>query len=116
MNAEQTKVASKHGRRWIALGAVATLLLAGAGFAWYGGLFHLHGAGEDATGEQYTCGMHPWIITDKPGDCPICGMKLTKIVQQPGANQALRTPTSASARTASRSLFRAAMRWRISRT
>ena len=27
----------------------------------------------------YTCGMHPQIILDHPGDCPICGMKLTPI-------------------------------------
>ena len=27
----------------------------------------------------YTCGMHPWIIQDHPGDCPICGMKLEPI-------------------------------------
>ena len=26
----------------------------------------------------YTCPMHPQIIKDKPGDCPICGMKLVK--------------------------------------
>ena len=26
----------------------------------------------------YTCGMHPWIIQDHPGNCPICGMKLIK--------------------------------------
>ena len=26
----------------------------------------------------YTCSMHPEIIRDKPGDCPICGMKLVK--------------------------------------
>jgi len=24
----------------------------------------------------YTCGMHPWIITEEPGQCPICGMEL----------------------------------------
>lgn len=29
--------------------------------------------------QQYTCGMHPFIIEDKPGDCPICGMKLTPL-------------------------------------
>jgi RND family efflux transporter MFP subunit len=25
----------------------------------------------------YTCGMHPWIIAEEPGLCPICSMKLT---------------------------------------
>jgi multidrug efflux pump subunit AcrA (membrane-fusion protein) len=24
----------------------------------------------------YTCSMHPQVIQDQPGDCPICGMKL----------------------------------------
>lgn len=26
----------------------------------------------------YTCGMHPQIVQDKPGTCPICGMNLTR--------------------------------------
>jgi len=30
----------------------------------------------------YTCGMHPWIIEDHPGNCPICGMKLEPIRKQ----------------------------------
>jgi Cu(I)/Ag(I) efflux system membrane fusion protein len=29
--------------------------------------------------EKYTCSMHPQIIQDKPGTCPICGMALVKI-------------------------------------
>jgi Cu(I)/Ag(I) efflux system membrane fusion protein len=29
----------------------------------------------------YTCGMHPWIVQDHPGNCPICGMKLEPIHQ-----------------------------------
>ena len=28
---------------------------------------------------QYTCPMHPFIIKDKPGACPICGMTLVPI-------------------------------------
>ena len=30
--------------------------------------------------ELYTCSMHPEIIRDAPGDCPICGMHLIKKV------------------------------------
>src|SRR5437899_854989 len=33
----------------------------------------------------YTCGMHPQVIRDKPGLCPICQMKLTPIRKQGGA-------------------------------
>lgn len=29
-----------------------------------------------AAGTKYTCPMHPEIIQDHPGDCPICGMAL----------------------------------------
>ena len=32
--------------------------------------------------EVYTCSMHPEIIRDKPGSCPICGMTLVKKVVQ----------------------------------
>lgn len=28
--------------------------------------------------EEYTCPMHPQIVTKKPGTCPICGMDLVK--------------------------------------
>ena len=28
--------------------------------------------------EIYTCPMHPQIIRDKPGKCPVCGMQLVK--------------------------------------
>jgi transcription initiation factor IIE alpha subunit len=29
-----------------------------------------------STKEVYTCTMHPEVRSDKPGDCPKCGMKL----------------------------------------
>ena len=32
--------------------------------------------------QLYTCGMHPQIISDEPGLCPICEMKLTPIKNQ----------------------------------
>ncbi|MBF9029055.1 cadmium-translocating P-type ATPase [Rhodobacterales bacterium HKCCE3408] len=31
-------------------------------------------------GTQYTCPMHPEIVQDHPGDCPICGMALEPMV------------------------------------
>lgn len=32
-----------------------------------------------AADTKYTCGMHPMIIVDEPGSCPICGMDLTPL-------------------------------------
>ena len=31
-------------------------------------------------GAQYTCPMHPQIIRDAPGSCPICGMALEPVL------------------------------------
>jgi P-type Cu+ transporter len=33
-----------------------------------------------AEAAQYTCPMHPQILRDKPGNCPICGMTLEPVV------------------------------------
>ncbi len=33
----------------------------------------------------YTCGMHPTVLQDHPGECPICGMKLTPTRQGPAS-------------------------------
>jgi Cu(I)/Ag(I) efflux system membrane fusion protein len=62
------------------------LFLMAAGGGYY--LWHQKKA-ENATGDEqaahgpvlYTCPMHPFIIKDKPGSCPICGMTLVKKVQ-----------------------------------
>jgi len=33
---------------------------------------------ETSIGETYTCPMHPTVISDKPGTCPVCGMDLVR--------------------------------------
>ena len=70
----------------LALGAAFVLALAG---------FAPSAPAADAPAAEpaktlYTCGMHPQVIQDKPGNCPICGMKLTPI----------RRPTGSAAATA----------------
>lgn len=64
-------------RPWLGALAVATLLLAGC-----------HGQAHGPTNAsataptapsaaaQYTCPMHPQIVREAPGSCPICGMDL----------------------------------------
>jgi RND family efflux transporter MFP subunit len=39
---------------------------------------HEHRA-DPAAAALYTCGMHPQVIRDRPGTCPICGMELTPL-------------------------------------
>jgi hypothetical protein len=33
---------------------------------------------ESGTNSYYTCTMHPEVHSDKPGNCPICGMTLVE--------------------------------------
>ncbi len=37
--------------------------------------------------EKYTCPMHPEIVSDKPGTCPICGMKLVSTKSDDNAHK-----------------------------
>jgi Cu(I)/Ag(I) efflux system membrane fusion protein len=37
------------------------------------------GPGEPAPASLWTCGMHPEVVQDHPGECPICGMELEPI-------------------------------------
>jgi Cu(I)/Ag(I) efflux system membrane fusion protein len=56
-----------------AFAAAGTLV---ASNAWHAGA-HSHAAGAGAA--LYQCPMHPSIVQDHPGVCPICGMKLVKV-------------------------------------
>jgi Cu(I)/Ag(I) efflux system membrane fusion protein/cobalt-zinc-cadmium efflux system membrane fusion protein len=50
-----------------------------------------HEHSESMEGQLWTCGMHPQVIQDERGDCPICGMALTPLKNsgpgQPGEDQ-----------------------------
>lgn len=43
----------------------------------------LAAADENGDGIVYQDGMHPWIVQDEPGPCPICGMELTPVRVDP---------------------------------
>ena len=66
---------------WVAL----ALLACGAGVLLTGCGREPEAAGQGAPEQLYTCGMHPQVIQNKPGNCPICGMKLTPVRKQAGA-------------------------------
>jgi hypothetical protein len=34
--------------------------------------------GGEASLDEYTCPMHPTVISDRPGACPVCGMELVR--------------------------------------
>ena len=46
------------------------------------------GAAAAPAVQQYTCGMHPMIITNEPGLCPICNMELTPLKPSGGGGAA----------------------------
>lgn len=41
--------------------------------------------GRQEAATQYQCPMHPHVISDKPGTCPICGMTLVPVAKPEGA-------------------------------
>jgi len=39
----------------------------------------LETSSREPDGSLWTCSMHPHILEDEPGDCPICGMSLVRV-------------------------------------
>ena len=54
-----------------------------AGWAWadhvMGRMHEAHEVANPAGKTLYTCSMHPHVLEDEPGNCPICGMRLTPV-------------------------------------
>jgi RND family efflux transporter MFP subunit len=74
--------------RRILLITVLALVVAGVGLyfgrnrlsgTWLGNLLGATAESAHAQGEIYYCPMHPDYKSDRPGNCPICSMKLVKL-------------------------------------
>lgn len=81
--------------RTIAITALVTLALSGAAYHYFGAALlnvQRHLAAPSVAGEAqaeetvYVSPMHPWIVSDEPGQCPICGMDL--VAKRDGPNTA----------------------------
>jgi membrane fusion protein, copper/silver efflux system len=81
----------------IAIPLVVVLLAAAVGGGWFLWQKNQPKKATDQKASQgkqlYTCSMHPFIIRDKPGTCPICGMELIKKIDTGAAEgTAAQTP------------------------
>ncbi len=95
--------AAAPGNRRFGVAALVGALLVGAA-AGVGGtvaVMHGHGGGQApaavAKTQKYHCPMHPGIVEDHPGECPICGMKLVPIENGGAAGAATAGAPSAPA-------------------
>jgi Cu(I)/Ag(I) efflux system membrane fusion protein len=68
--------------KYIKYSLVAVVVLV-VGFGVYYAINNYNAQSDvEKTSEVYTCSMHPEIIRDEPGNCPICGMDLVKKVTE----------------------------------
>ncbi|GAB4222384.1 MAG: hypothetical protein Kow0062_19500 [Acidobacteriota bacterium] len=66
--------------------AVASGVLILDPFGWLGGGASAPAASAgEAKKQLWTCGMHPQVLQDHPGTCPICGMNLVPVEPDAGA-------------------------------
>jgi Cu(I)/Ag(I) efflux system membrane fusion protein len=69
--------------RWVLLLAVAAAAVSSVatsiGPLWHGAAHEAHAA------QKYHCPMHPQIVSDEPGECPICHMSLEPMASERAA-------------------------------
>jgi len=84
--------------RWILLGLAATLAV----FAWWSyARAELNGdAGTGQAAAKYHCPMHPQIVSNEPGECPICHMNLEPIVSKHAAPPSVESSATSARRPA----------------
>lgn len=78
------------------LAAIAVVIaLVTGGVLWQRSTTHAgHEPGEAAQSSAYYCPMHPTVTSDKPGNCPICGMKFVKRTSSQQADTATQLATA----------------------
>jgi Cu(I)/Ag(I) efflux system membrane fusion protein len=67
--------------RWVLFGGLVVLALASVG-AYLMSRRDASSHGQSAKAGLYHCPMHPSYTSDRPGDCPICGMSLEPVPDQ----------------------------------
>ncbi len=78
--------------KWPGALLVLAVLAAGGALTTLGGCRKTEVPATQTAAKKYHCAMHPQVVSDKPGKCPICRMDLTPIGESAPA-----APTAASA-------------------